>query len=371
MSVKPNYPGQIRRGGSSLSMTAVAVLLIGVVGGALLLHAAGVVKLPFLSRDEAPKPPDRRGKERVWVSGRAIPAYTLVSRDDLWDPRRGGMAEVWLPKEAVTADMATDLNDIIGLVLKHDKPAGYAFTRADFYPKGTRPGPTAGVPTGMRALRLKAAQLPGLHGLKQGDRFDVVMSVRVEIEEPESKNVNRREGSPLPVEGPYAGLAPGNATPTSPNAPSPTPRVERQRAEVRVVVRNGVIVTPVHERKEITKGGGLLRGATLQAVPIEEIVIAVAPKEVAALNEALAIGATLAVAMRSGQTGAEGADEGDIPDRIIEFEAPPPGEEQSIGPRVRLVEVIQGGKKTIKAIPEGEPVKPVEETAPEGPGGGK
>jgi hypothetical protein len=223
----------------------------------------------------------------------------------------------------------------------------------------------------MRSMRLKAAQLPGLHGAKQGDRFDVVMSVKVDVEEPEAKGGARRDPSPLVVEGPYAGLAQGNATPTSPNAAPATPRVQRQRAEVRVVVRNGVIVEPVHERKEITKSGGLLRGSTLTAVPIEELVIAVAPDEVSALNEAIAIGANLAVAMRSGQTGTEGSSEGEIPDRIVEFEPPAPGMEgdgPSVGPRVRLVEVIQGGKKKIMAVPEGEPVKPTEDTTPEGAG---
>jgi hypothetical protein len=372
MSAKPNYPGQLRRGGSSLSVTAVAVLLIGVVGGALLLHAAGVVKLPFLTADAGPKAPDRTGQVRFWASGRNIPAYTKISRDDLWNPKRGGFAEVWLAKEAVTPDMLTDVKDIIDFVLKSDKPEGYIFTRDNFFPKGTRAGPTAGVPPGMRALRLRAAQLPGLHGLKQGDRFDVVMSVKVEIEEPGEKNTNRKEGSPLLVDGPYAGLAPGNMTPTTPNAPAPAARVQRQRADVRLIVRNGVIVTPVHERKEITKGGGLLRGATLQAVPIEEIVIAIAPEEVALLNEAITIGATLSVAMRSGQTGAPECDEGCIPDRIVEVETPPPGEEVAVGPRVRLVEVISGGKKKIIAIPEGvEAVKP-DETAPaEGSGDAK
>jgi hypothetical protein len=371
MSPKPSYPGQPRRGGSSLSFTAVAVLLIGIVGGALLLHASGVVKLPFLARDEGPKVPDRTGLVRVPTSGRAIPAYTSVSREDVWDPRGGGISAVYLRPDDVGPDMCTKLEEVIGLVLKRDKPAGYVFTKADFYPKGTRPGPTAGVPPGMRSMRLKAAQLPGLHGAKQGDRFDVVMAVKVDVEEPDAKAAPHRDRSPLVVEGPYAGLAQGNATPTAPNPAPAVPHVQRQRAEVRVVVRNGVIVEPVHERKEITKAGGLLRGATLQAVPIEEVVIAVAPEEVAALNEALAIGANLSVAMRSGQTGAEGATEGEIQDRIVEFEPPPPGMEgdaPTIGPRVRLVEVIQGGKKKITAVPEGESIQPTETAPPEGSG---
>jgi hypothetical protein len=352
-------------------VTAVAVLLIGIVGGALLLHAAGVVKLPFLAKEEGPKPPDRTGLVRIPVSGRAIPAYASVSREDVWDARMGGIAAVWLRPDDVGPDMCTKLDEIIGLVLKRDKPAGYVFTKADFYPKGTRPGPTAGVPTGMRSMRLKAAQLPGLHGAKQGDRFDVVMAVKVDIEEPESKGAPHRDASPLVVEGPYAGLAQGNATPTSPNPTPAMPRVQRQRAEVRVVVRNGVIVEPVHERKEITKAGGLLRGATLQAVPIEELVIAVAPEEVSALSEALAIGANLAVAMRSGQTAEEGKSEGEIQDRVVEFVPPPPGQEgaaPTVGPRVRLVEVIQGGKKKIMAVPEGEPAPSTESAPPQGTG---
>ena len=54
MAARTTYAGQPRRSGVPLSMMALGVLLIGVVGGALLLHAAGVVRLPFLSAQEKP-----------------------------------------------------------------------------------------------------------------------------------------------------------------------------------------------------------------------------------------------------------------------------------------------------------------------------
>ena len=345
------YHGNRRRNSASTTLLTAGVLLFGFVGGTFLLHATGTIELPFLRKEE-PEPPKRdlSGLIRVPRSARAIPAYEAVSRDDLWDPQQGSVSTVYLRPEDVSDQMITELGSIMGRVLKREKPRGYVFLESDFYPTGTRPGPTAGVPPGKRAMRLRASEVPGLHGLNQGDRFDLVMTVSVELEQPPLRAP--RHGSALDVEGPYAALHVGQAL----QGEEEPVRVKRKHAEVRTIVRNGQVVQPIHQRKEISKTASLLKGATLQATPIEELVIAVAPEEVAELNLALAVGASLLVAMRSGQVN-DATDEGEIPDIKVALDDEVEGADtaEEVTETVRVVEVIKGGEKHLHAVPTRRP----------------
>lgn len=341
------YYGNRRHGASSAAFLPVGILVMGLVGGALLLHATGAVKLPFLAaKAEEPAKPDLSGLVRVPRSARMIPAYAAVVREDLWDAQQGTVSAVYLRPEDVTEDMITDLGSVLGRVLKREKPPGYVFTKTDFFPHGTRPGPTAGIPPGKRAMRLKADDVPGLHGLNQGDRFDLVMTVSVELEQPPLRSTQPAGG--LDLEGPYAALQ-ANAAARADDEPV---RVKRKHAEVRTIVRNGLVVEPVQQRKEITKHASLLQGATLQATPIEEIVIAVDPEEVAEVNLALAVGASLQVAMRSGQADAS-VDEGDIPDiqAVTEPDETQAAADEADPAPVQVVEVIKGDEKHLHAVP--------------------
>src|SRR5437868_9877120 len=65
------------------------------------------------------------GLTAVPVSAARIPAYTKITRDQLWDPKAGSFAATYLPPKQVTPEMLTNLRDILGRVLDHDKPAGY------------------------------------------------------------------------------------------------------------------------------------------------------------------------------------------------------------------------------------------------------
>lgn len=346
------HQAQHRRAGNGPLLIAIGIVLIAVVGGGLLLHSAGVITLPFLSGGEKDEAPvfDRTGKIEVPISIRPIESYSRVVREHILNPKTRTIASVWLRPQDIPEEAAKNAGEVLGRVIRHDKPAGQIFMKTEFFPKGTRPGPTAGIPPGKRAMQLKAAAVPGLHGLKQGDRFDIVMTVEVEIEQPRSRP--RREGE-LEIDGPYGDLA--NAE----GGPPETPRVKRRRAEVKLIVENGLVVKPVFRRQEVTEKGSLLRGTTLQQKPIEELIIAVEPGEVSALNQSLAIGAHLQVAMRSGQVGDDGTevDEGTIPDIAVEFEEPDPtaGSGDETGPpKVRIVEIIVGGEKRLLAVPEDE-----------------
>ncbi len=343
------YGSQRKRSGAPFPVVAIGIMLLGLVGGALILQALGVVTIPLLSkRPAASKPPDHTGKTRVYYAGRTIQAYAKVTSNDLVDPKTGQLAVYWFPTSEAEG-MIGDLTEITGRVLRHEKPQGYVFTQKDFYPEGTRPGPTAGVPVGKRAMRLKADDVPGLHGLEQGDHFDIVMTQVVEVEE-NAPRTRTPSGDGLDVVGPYAKLHERESMPEQRSRV----RVKRKHAEVKTIVNDGIVVQPVTKRNEIGQATSLVRGTSLTVTPVEEIIIAVDPEEVTEVNMALALDAQLQVAMRSGQPAKDGCEDGScIPDYKVVFEE----EEETLenGTKrvgsTKIVESIKGGEKKLQAVP--------------------
>ena len=100
--------------------------------------------------------PPAEGMVRVLMAARPIPAYSRVSRDDLFDPARRVFAYVDLEEEFVEEnEVLRGTSAIVGRVLKRNKRSGFVFTEDDFLPKGTRPGLVGGIPAGMRAMRIE------------------------------------------------------------------------------------------------------------------------------------------------------------------------------------------------------------------------
>lgn len=258
------------------AVLSVGALLIGgtaTIGG---LWAAGLVELPFLNAK-----PVAQGLPPGWVevpaSGGSIPAYTKMTRDHIWDPKRGQFAVIPLPKEAITPEMIVDRNKLFGRVLDHDKPAGYVFTESDFLPKGTRSGLVAGIPSGKRSLTLEADKLAGVHGLKVGDRIDLLATVPIDA----------AKGSKSVGNGAYSVQSQISAM--------------QKRASVRILAQDAVIVTPVTARSKQTSSSSLMNGKQVRNEPVYEIVIAVLPEEVAPISEALATDIAITCVARSGR----------------------------------------------------------------------
>ena len=155
-------------------------LLIGVVGTGGTLAAMGQLDLSFIPffKKEGPQIPP--GAIPIPISGRAIPAYTKITRDDLFDAKSGKFAFVYLQQDQIAPQTMLQMTEVLGRVLDHDKPAGYVFTEKDFMPKGTRSGLTAGIPPGKRAYRLDASKISGVHGLQSGDHLDLIASAPLE-----------------------------------------------------------------------------------------------------------------------------------------------------------------------------------------------
>ncbi|MEM7306175.1 MAG: hypothetical protein AAF682_05875 [Planctomycetota bacterium] len=273
----------------------IAVLLLLAIGLAwVLIPLARGQEVPnpvtlvgdLLSRDAIAAEEDEgsrapaEGKVRVFVSGRTIPAYSKIVRDDLWNASMGDWAISDLDESMVEdSGILVDVQDIVGRVVGHDKAPGYVFTEKDFLPPGTRPGLSAGVPAGKRALRIEVDKVTGIVGLQPGDRFDVVGAFPVQV-----ANNSSAQG----FGGVYADLVGSK--------PAKAPK----RARVKVLVQNGVVVSPLHSRQVPIKNTSLTQGTSVRTIPVQEMVIAISPEEAAPLMEALSVEAEITCLARSG-----------------------------------------------------------------------
>lgn len=335
----PHRPRKAARTAPSLLVLGLAVVL-GVLGTGGGLWATGLVQLPAgpaLPPDARPLPRAPQGTVEVLISPQEIPAYTQLDRDLLFDTRSmRPRAVTYLPPEAIKPDMLVSLDKLVGRVLRRDKGAQYVFTESDLFPAGTRPGLVAGIPPGKVALRLEAEQLRGLYGLHTGDRFDVVATQAVDA------TAQQLPGMSLD---PSALMAPW----------------EKQQARVRTVVDGAVVVRPVHARQRPGAGSQFTGTAsTIDQVtnpastrgrptpPVLEAVVAVAPEEVGALTEALALDAELMVLVRSGRSDDTAGERGKA-DRTPQL----PFGQGADGGRApfSVVETIQGGQRQWTAVP--------------------
>lgn len=289
-----------------------AALLIGGAGTVGTLAATGTVDLASLAfwrtkpLEEPRIPP---GAVAVPISARPIPAYTKLTRDHLFNAKTGKFAFVYLMPDQLQPGMLVKLSDLMGRVLDHDKPAGYAFTERDFLPEGTREGITAGVPPGKRAYRLDASKVAGVHGLQAGDHVDLVASV------------------PLDAKGRGVTLLPASRV-----GPQPA-----KQADIRVIVQDGVIVSPVTMRAVPMTTSSLTQGARTTTRPVQEIVIAVEPDEVPRLSEAESLEYSLTAVAHSGH-----------PDRTVDARITTRRDDSS---SARIIESIVGTKRQTVYFP--------------------
>jgi Flp pilus assembly protein CpaB len=225
-----------------------------------------------------------QGLIAVPVPARTIPAYSAVTRDHLWDTRNARVTFVYLPPGNIRPEMLTRLTDILGRVLDHDKAAGFVFTESDFLPKGTREGLVAGIPPGKRAMRVEADKVSGLYGLRVGDRFDLVATLPIEAGRAGGtqalSNVGGVYGQQLALQAQLTNW--------------------QKQATVHVIVQNGVLVEPMTTRQVPVFSRTLTQGGITRMRPIQEIVVAVDPDEVARLTEAIAVEAQISTVPRSG-----------------------------------------------------------------------
>ena len=267
------------------------VVVLGSVVAIAYVASGGEIQIPFTNPprffslgkkvEEKPWTPPV-GKVAVPVSARPISAYARVSRDDLWDLKVQRPKVVYIDPSAMVDTTITDARKVIGRVLARDKAPGYAFSESDFLPEGTRPGVVAGIPPGMRAMRIELSKVRGLYGLQPGDRFDLVSTIPVQKDASQDiRKIGGAYADRLAIEASFSNVS--------------------KQATVRVVVQSGVVVSPVQTIEVPVTMASLTQGNRVNSKPLQEVVIAVHPEEVPMLTEAMAVDADLTVVPRSGR----------------------------------------------------------------------
>jgi Flp pilus assembly protein CpaB len=328
-----------RRPGGSSRLTSSPVIALGVVVvAALVFETLWGLGLIDLSRFRSTEP-STAGLVAVPTAGRAIPAYARVTRDHLWDARKNRLAVVYLPPQAVTREMIRNIPDVLGRVLNHEKAPGYVFTEDDFLPKGTREGIVGGIPAGKRAVRIPADKVEGVYGLHAGDRFDLVATMPIDASRgSQTFNIGGVYGEQLALQARLSNW--------------------QKQATVHVMVQNGVIVEPMTTRQvPILQTASLTDAARVRMKPVQEVVIAIDPEEVARLTEALAVDARVSMIPRSGRP--DDAPDSETPDLqpISPFTSPAArltsDPELSAGQDASftVVETIMGQKRALTAVP--------------------
>jgi hypothetical protein len=318
---------------SGLTLPAIAVLLVALaLGGA---WGMGLVQFGRPPSNRAPAQPP--GTRPVLLSAVPIPAYTRITRDHLWSPQLQRLAAVYLPEAQISSSAVTTLDKLIGRVLNHDKPAGYMFHEDDFFPKGTREGETAGIPPGYIGKLFEASRLPGVHGLKIGDRFDIDAALHVDA----------GAFNAIPVRG---GWSAAYQLQRAMNG-------QTQQAIVRVIARDAVVVRPVGSRAQPTTSTALIGGTTTRSVQVQEIFIAVKKAELPAVEEALAIGAQIHCLPRSSRPDDDATR---VEDHFPKFPLDTPDADpsaQMVNPKLKWVDTWQGNEHTLVVVPDGSEKK--------------
>jgi Flp pilus assembly protein CpaB len=297
------------------------------------------------------------GMVRALVPARVIPAYQKISRDDLFDIRRGAFAFVDVDEDfAEENGILLGTGPIIGRVMKRNKRPGFVFTEADFLPKGTRPGLVAGIPPGKRAMRIEVDLVKGIIGLNPGDRFDLIAATTVE---PLPKTIRAEAKAPdsSALLGAYKDLV---KKPTS-NSDKPASSVVAE-PRVETIVQGGSVVYPLETRLIPTSSTTLTAGQITGTRPVQEMVIALAPEEVAPLMAALRMKADLSCVARSGHPDdpmdslTPGMNPKPVKDPSMEASASQAKEPKLSGmmhglDEVTVIESLVGGKRSLTAVP--------------------
>lgn len=282
-------------------------------------------RLPGMERFAHAKTNVPAGSVAVPVTARAIKAYTRVSRDDVWDPSTNTITVVHLDASKLGPDVITDFAKVRGRVLARDKAAGYVFSENDFLPEGTRAGLVAGIPAGKRGIRVELEKVPGLYGLNPGDRFDLMATLPID-----SAKAQQQLQLVGGVVGRAAALTQGLSS--------------TKQASVRCIVQNGVIVSGVESRNVPYTITTLTSGTQVKSRPVQEVVIAIAPDEVAALEQALAVEASVACVPRSGRP--DDPTDSRTPERVADT----PFSLAGNGGSLRLVETIRGTNRELVPV---------------------
>jgi Flp pilus assembly protein CpaB len=274
---------QRRRSFNPLAIGVMLLLLAGVVFAGLAV--AG--RLPWQHRVI---PPPEPGMVRVWEAMRPIPPFSAVTAQYLFNPETGMAGFQDVPETQIAARRAAGKKELLtgqqGLVeilsnrvMAKSKSAGQPFEESDFLPKGTAPGPVAGVGLNKRALTLEAGKLKGIDTLQVGDHLDLLAALPV-----------NRDTRPA-------------AAPLLTN--SKTGSSATHQTETRMVARDAVVVSPLSTRMRPISSSSLMQGTSVRQVPVQEVVLAIDRQDVAGVTDVLEMGLEMDCVARSSRPDSE------------------------------------------------------------------
>jgi len=330
-------------------MLMAPIMIAGLLFAALAAYTVinGELRLPFgggvvfaFNQDaaESTSTAPRKGMVAVLACPRPLPAFTKITRDHLLTEE--GLFTVSVVEPAIEqiglfrADNQ-GMQQLLGRVLKREKPIGYAFSARDFLPKGTRPGPNAGIPPGKRGVWVDVSKVQGLADMHAGDLVDLVAATS-------DKEQSKLDTSVL-----------GNLADPVMKARLQAAATQASKASNSsswVVARNAKVITPMRSRP--ASSSGKKRGAEST---VDEVFLAMTPADVAQFGEALAQKLTLLAAPRSSQPNDQPTEildsrPADANTELHKLLLGEGGETGSFG----MVEVIQGGERKIVTVPRSQ-----------------
>lgn len=313
----------------------VIILVLGVAGVGLAVNYLWGMR-GDTTADAAPPP----GKIAVVLNPVRQAAYKRLRIEDLISPANRRLSTIFLDPDRLPEGVLVNPTEIVGRVLARPKPAGFVFTEKDFLPQGTRPGLSAGIPPGKRAMRIAVNNLIGLENLNVGDRFDLVATL------PLSEGVLNTMT--------LAGVDARDLTALDPSLVNWS-----KQATVDVIVQNGTLVSPMETRTIPVYTSSLTQGAITRTRPAQEVVIAVAPDEVARLTQAIAVGASVQAVIRSGHP--DDPEDSVTPNLVPR--SPLGGGSTTAGGGYSLMETITGNERRYVTVGSLFPASPEEEQA--------
>lgn len=320
----------------------VAATVYTVINGELRLPFGGAV-FSFGDNASAAAAPSKpaAGAVKVYASPRSLPAYTKITREHLWaeeGPFTIPVVEPMVAKGGLFREGQAGLQNLLGRVLKREKPRFYAFSENDFLPKGTRPGTNAGIPPGKRGVWVDVSKVTGLADLRTGDHIDLVAATAD----------GKKASLDTDVLGNVADTVMKARLSAAASAAS-----QGTTSSSWVVARGAQVIAPTRSRP--VPGAAAKRGA---GATLDEVFLAVAPNDVAQLSQALAQQVTLLAAPRSSQPT-------DAPVEIADQKPEDAnaalrklllGDDDGAG-SMQMVEVIRGGQRETVTVPRTTPSK--------------
>lgn len=244
----------------------------------------------------------------VPVTGRSVTALERLKIEDFVEPSTGQARLYYFPPDSVSDDWVRDLPSLVDRVVRRNVDVGRVLKKSDLLPVGSRPGPTAGLPPGYRAITVDSDQVTGLELLREGDVIDLVECIPVDMDGTVRFTAASRDRLKAPIAVPKVGGL-------------------NWAAEVNVVARGVRLVRRVTEKrqelidvktenaaKEIVTATGVERVGVEQSTQptviereITMSTLALMPEQVPAVTATLTAGGQLFAAAQSGEAGGDNA----------------------------------------------------------------